>query len=403
MAMKFGILFAAAALLASAAPLSAAPVKLTMWTQDRSGVTGALVDEFNKSQDKIEVELADRDFSSLVSDLTRAFATGNAPDIVEVDNPELSVFSSRNLLLDLTDRAAKAKNFDVAKMLPGMRDAGTWKGHLYGIPKAANTIALYYNADMFRKKGLDPDKPPKTWDELAKAAAVLNDPAAKVSGLGLSAAANEEGTFQFLPFVQMKGANYDNLNSPGAIDALTFWSTLYRSGNVIPDAISAGQWDLTAVFNAGGTAMTISGPWELKRMSETAKFEWRVALLPTPDVQSPRSSALGEFMHGINAKTAHPDEAFAAIDWFHSRDNQLWNRFGYIPGFQVDFQPERFADAYAVFAEQIKYARVRGPEPQWPKISKAIQTAIQDSLTGQTDPTTALKTAAATISTVLGK
>ena len=56
-----------------------------------------------------------------------------------------------------------------------------------------------------------------------------------------------------------------------------------------------------------------------------------------------------------------------------------------------------------MFAEQIKYARVRGPEPQWPKISKAIQTAIQDSLTGQTDPTTALKTAAATISTVLGK
>ena len=48
MAMKFGIVFAAAALLASAAPLSAAPVKLTMWTQDRSGVTGALVDEFNK-------------------------------------------------------------------------------------------------------------------------------------------------------------------------------------------------------------------------------------------------------------------------------------------------------------------------------------------------------------------
>lgn len=403
MARKLEIVFAAAALLASAAPLSAAPVKLTMWTQDRSGVTGALVEEFNKSQDKIEVELADRDFSSLVSDLTRAFATGNAPDIVEVDNPELSVFSSRNLLLDLTDRAVKAKYFDIAKMLPGMRDAGTWKGHLYAIPKAANTIALYYNADMFRAKGLDPDKPPRTWDELAKAAAVLNDPSAKVSGLGLSAAANEEGTFQFLPFVQMKGANYDSLNSSGAVEALTFWTNLYRSGNVIPDAISTGQWDLTAVFNAGGTAMTISGPWELKRMSETAKFEWRVALLPMPDEESPRSSALGEFMHGINAKTAHPDEAFAAIDWFHSRDTQLWNRFGYIPGFQVDFEADRFADAYAVFAEQIKYARVRGPEPQWPKVSKAIQTAIQDSLTGQTDPASALNTASATISSVLGR
>jgi multiple sugar transport system substrate-binding protein len=51
----------------------------------------------------------------------------------------------------------------------------------------------------------------------------------------------------------------------------------------------------------------------------------------------------------------------------------------------------------------MQYARPRGPNPDWPKISKAIQTAIQSALTHQADPKTALQTAQATIDRVLKK
>ena len=196
-------------------------------------------------------------------------------------------------------------------MLGGMRAAASWDGGLYAIPKAANTIALYYNGDMFRKAGLDPDSPPQTWSELGEAAAKLDALDPNVAGMSFSAAANEEGTFQFLPWAQMGGADYTNINAPGGVEALEFWADLYRGDLVIKDAISSGQWDLTGVFNGGGSAMHISGPWELSRMSETAEFDWRVALLPKKDGSDLRSSALGEFMHVINAKTEHPDEAFA--------------------------------------------------------------------------------------------
>ena len=92
------------------------------------------------------------------------------------------------------------------------------------------------------------------------------------------------------------------------------------------------------------------------------------------------------------------------VDWFHSNDKDLWNRFGLIPGFEgVEVTPENFADAYVVFAEQVKHARVRGPHPEWPKISKAIQTAIQTSLTGQAEPADALDTAAAGIEKILAE
>ena len=58
---------------------------------------------------------------------------------------------------------------------------------------------------------------------------------------------------------------------------------------------------------------------------------------------------------------------------------------------------------YAVFEESMKYARNRGPHPEWPKISKAIYTARQSSLTHQSDAKTALGTAQKQIDAVLNK
>lgn len=397
-------LITAAAIGFSVACTSAQEVTLTLWSLDANGATGPLVEEFNASQDRVKVEFIKKDFSTLVSDAVRAFATNTAPDILEIDNPEVAVFSSRGVLLELSDYAAEAEHFDVEKMLAGMRAAATWDGGLYAIPKAANTIALYYNADMFRDAGLDPDRPPETWSELRTAAEKLNALDQNVSGLSFSAAANEEGTFQFLPWAQMAGADYATINTPGGVAALEFWTDLYKSDLVIKDAISTGQWDLTGIFNGGGSAMHISGPWELSRMSQTAEFDWRVALLPQMDGSDLRSSALGEFMHVINAQSEHPDEAFMFIDWFHSNDSDLWNRFGLIPGFSdIEMSPKNFAQAYEVFAEQVQYAHVRGPHPEWPKISKAIQTAIQTSLTGQAAPADALDIAASDIKEIVSE
>jgi multiple sugar transport system substrate-binding protein len=58
--------------------------------------------------------------------------------------------------------------------------------------------------------------------------------------------------------------------------------------------------------------------------------------------------------------------------------------------------------ALKVFLEQLKYAMPRGPHPEWPKISKAIQDAIQAALTGQASPKDALDQAAEKIKAVLG-
>ncbi len=100
-------------------------------------------------------------------------------------------------------------------------------------------------------------------------------------GLAFSAVGDEEGVFQFLPFIQATGADWDKLNDPGAARAAAFWQKLLDEKLASPDTLSHRQSEAAATFINGNAAMDINGPWELMAVEKKgAKFKWRVALLP---------------------------------------------------------------------------------------------------------------------------
>jgi multiple sugar transport system substrate-binding protein len=382
-------------------------VKLTLWSLDKDTQPAPnLVKEFNDQHNGITIEYRLIQFDDVVTEAMRAYATGQAPDIIAVDNPEHALFSSRGAFLDITDMIKNSKVIKPENYFPGPLKSVEWDGKYFGVPKATNTIALYYNKDMFKAKGLDPNKPPQTWDELVEDARKLTDPAKNVYGLAFSAKANEEGTFQFLPWAQMGGGSYEHINADGAVKALEVWKTIMDEKLASPDTLTRGQWDSTGTFNSGNAAMVISGPWELDRMVQEAKFDWGVTLLPVPKEGAERSSAMGDFNWAIFSTSRHPAEAFKALEYFASQDDKMFKNFGQLPA-RSDIsipetgQPLKDA-ALKVFLEQLKYAKPRGPHPQWPKISKAIQDAIQAALTGQMSPKDALDQAADKIKAVLG-
>ncbi|MCF3642718.1 sugar ABC transporter substrate-binding protein [Rhizobium sp. TRM95111] len=382
-------------------------VTISVWALDRDiQPVPNLVKDFNALNTGIKVEFRQIQFDDVVSEAMRAYSTGQAPDIIAVDNPEHALFASRGAFLDLTDMIAKSEVVKTENYFPGPLASTMWDGKNFGIPKATNTIALYYNKDMFKAKGLDPDKPPQTWAELVETARKLTDPSANVYGLTFSAKANEEGTFQFLPWAQMAGASYETINTEGAVKALDTWKTIIDEKLASPDTLTRSQWDSTGTFNSGNAAMAISGPWELDRMVEEAKFDWGVALLPVPEEGAERSSAMGDFNWAIFANSEHPEEAFKVLEYFVSQDNRMFKDFGQLPARSDIAIPETgvaLKDAgLKVFVEQLKYAKPRGPHPEWPKISKAIQDAIQAALTGQMSSREALDQAAEKIKAVLG-
>lgn len=398
---------ALASVSALAFPALAEDVKITVWSLDRDNQPAPnLIKQFNDLKTGITVEYRQIQFDDVVSEAMRAFSTGQAPDIIAVDNPEHALFSSRGAFLDLTDRIKASSVIKLENYFPGPLASVMWDGKYFGVPKATNTIALYYNKDMFKAAGLDPNSPPETWDQLVDYARKLTDPSKNVYGLAFSAKGNEEGTFQFLPWAQMGGGGYQNINAPGAVKALEVWKTIIDDKLASPDSLTRGQWDSTGTFNSGNAAMAISGPWELDRMVEEAKFDWAVALLPVPEKGAQRSSAMGDFNWAVFANTQHPDEAFKVIEYFASQDDQMFAKFGQLPARSDITIPEtgvKLKDAaLKVFLEQLKYAQPRGPHPAWPKISKAIQDAIQGALTGQMSAKDALDQAAQQIAAVLG-
>jgi len=384
-----------------------AQVTLKIWSIDGAnspGVSDTLSKEFDDANDDITVDYRIVPFDDLVNEALRAFATGQAPDIISVDNPDFAMFSSRGAFLDITDRVKNSSVIKTDAYFAGPLNSVTWDGKLFGLPKYTDTIALFYNKDLFKKAGIA--EPPKTWDELLADARKLNDPANKVYGITFSARAGEEGTFQFLPWIQMSGGSFKDVNGPGAVHALEVWKTMIDEKLASQDVLSLGQWDSTGTFNSGNAAMAISGPWELNRMSTDAKFDWGVALLPTETEGGTRSSALGGFNYGIFSSTKHPDEAFRALEYFVSQDNRLFPEFSSLPARGDIALPETGVAlkdaALKVFQEQLKYAQPRGPHPDWQKISKAIYDAMQAALTGQMSPKDALDQAQATITGIAG-
>lgn len=379
-----------------------AQVTLKVWSIDgidRPGIADTFSKEFDDANEDIIVEYRAVPFDEIVNETLRAFATGNAPDIVSFDNPDFALFSSRGAMLDITERVANSEIVSAAEYFDGPLNSVTWDGKLFGLPKYTDTIGVFYNKDMFAAAGIT--EPPQTWAQFAEYAEKLTDSANNVYGATFSARAGEEGTFQFLPIIQMSGGGANKVNTEGAAAVLDLWKQMIDNSSASRDVLSLGQWDSTGTFNSGNAAMAVSGPWEIDRMVEDAKFDWGVTLLPTITEGGDRSSALGGFNWGIMSTTQHPDEAFRLLEYYVSQENRLFPEFGNLPA-RGDLElpvtgVEKKDAALKVFQEQLQYAQPRGPHPEWQKISKAIYDAMQQALTGQMSSTDALNQAQTTI------
>ena len=360
---------------------------------------------FNESQKEYRIDARLVPYTQLTAEMIKAVATGTPPDLVTLNDPVVASFASQDQLVDITDRIRNSKVIDLSVYYKGPQTSGVWKGRRYSIAREVNAIALYYNADLFRAKGLDPDKPPQTWGEVRAAAEKLTDPSKRVFGIGFCAHASEQSTFQFLPWLWQAGGSIDKLDSPDSVAALQYWTDLVQKGYASKDVITQQQNDVINSFMAGNYAMAVGGPWELPRIQKDAKFDWRVTTLPVKEGKNIHASSLGGFHFAIPKGAKEVDGAFKAIE-FMSRPaffQDGWKSGLMAPRSDSEVKDPLWPQAYAVFREQVKYAIQRGPHPDWPEISKPIQTAIQESLTGSKPPAQAMKEAAAKVNPILAK
>lgn len=361
------------------------------------------IEEFNASQDEYVVEPRLIPSNQFVAELARAVATQSVPDVVTLNDPYVATFSAAGALTDLTDMIAESEYIDLGLYYPGPQATSTWEGRSYTIPRDTNTLALYYNADMFREAGLDPEKPPRTWSELKDYAAALTKDG--VYGFGFSAAMASDGPFQWLPYLYQAGGKISDLTAPEAQEALQLWVDLLDAGLVSRDVINQRQYEVANVFKAGGAAMVMGGPWELPKMETDAGFEWRTALLPVHDTVGVPASTLGGYHYAIPAGADEVEGAFAFLEFMSNPVmlNANWGAGRLAPRTDVVIEDPKWPGAYAAFRKQLESAQQRGPHPEWPKIERALNIAIQQAMTGSESVEDALAEAAATIDPILAE
>ena len=368
---------------------------VTIWyyweTEGHQKALDHIIEEFNNKQSDIKVGAKYVPFADFKKQLSIGAAANELPDLVILDNPDHASYAAMGIFADITGK------FDVSTYYPGPVNSCTLNGKLYGVPFGSNDLVLFYNEDMLKAAG---QTVPTSWDELLTVAKACTTDT--VSGFAHCSLQNEEGTFNFLPWVWSTGATSYEINSEGGIKALTQVKKMVDEGAMTLEAINWTQGDTMNQFASGNLAMMINGTWQIPTMREmNLPFGWNVASIPQDKYQA---SGLGGENYAV---IAGGNEAAAVkfLEFATSRDTCLYmmNAMGYISSDSTIAEGQFDGDPiYQVFVDEMQYANARGPLPEWPQISDAISLAFNEVMTGG-DPATAAAKAQATIDSIINK
>ncbi len=139
-----------------------------------------MVEDFNKSQDKIVVkEVYNPDmYPGLMKNLQADVASGKSPSISMIGYNYLKYFDQNFKYvspLDLEKAAANDKDFVEKNFLPNVLSLAKVGDKQVGLPFSISAPIIYYNPDLFKAAGLDPNKPPKTWAEVREYAKAIQE------------------------------------------------------------------------------------------------------------------------------------------------------------------------------------------------------------------------------------
>ena len=392
------------------------PVELTLWHSMsiyQGDTLEKLIDEFNNDNTDIQVKLI---FQGLYDDmktkLINAVRTGDLPDVAQIAIEYLDVFIYDNRIEPITDYISEEDKNDIL--------AQFWNGvmrerEIYAFPFNQSVQVLYYNKDAFKKAGLDPEKPPKTWNEVIEYGEKLTR---DFDGNGTidqwAVLVSLEGVFGFTPLIRQVGGEFLNenrtkalFNSEEGVKVMQLVLDMAYKYKIMPS-----NWTLfegTNAFLQGKIAMgpiTCAG---IKFAEEN--LPWELGIAPLPYIEN-KSVLLGGAGLVIFTKSAARKRAsLNFIQWLTKKENSIqWHKeTGYLPirkSAIESFELQSFHKLnpnYKVPVDQLSYSRPPDFTPYLPQIDQIIRFAIENIMLNQKDPDKTLNLAADKVNDLLQK
>ena len=259
-------------------------------------------------------------------DFTARLQGGTQADVFYGYMTDLGQVLDANAAEDLTSYVKDAiPNWD--NVLDSVKSPFIDGGKIYGIGYAGYTMGLVYNKTLFTQAGLDPNKPPTTWQEVATAAKAIATKAPGVAGYSEYSAGNTGG-WHFTASLYSRGSSpvsadgkKANVNTPEAKAVLENLKAMRFGDNSVGTKQLQTWPDLLTAAAAGKVGMYLGAPDSVTAIVNTFKgkfSDWAIA--PMPGDGGAAKGALGGGSGYFIKKGSTPDQIKAGLKWIAFQD-----------------------------------------------------------------------------------
>jgi ABC-type glycerol-3-phosphate transport system substrate-binding protein len=360
----------------------------------------------------IKVERTRYKLSQNHQKILSAVAAGTPPDIVSNHYYYFPHYSSRGLLEPLEPWFKKNGQNPDDIFFPAAMEISEYKGTLYSVPQFIYSRALLYNKGLYKNAGLDPEAPPKDWDEqVAHAKAITKWKGSELEIAGFRAPRIDEKEHMVNYFIMMlwqQGGEIFNadrskviFDSPQGVKALQFYAELFQKHKVSTPSFGAGTRKAQIPFARNLAGMKVAGNFDLVFLRQTAHdVKAGAALLPKPKGGAYVSIVDG-FNVGMLTSSKHKEACWKILELTASKEAQVnFAKLSFNFPARRDASKDPFFTSDAelvVFSESMGVGKAIPAIGQWTEIASMLSSALESVLVGDADAEKALKQAAKTI------
>ncbi|MBM2885810.1 extracellular solute-binding protein [Chromobacterium phragmitis] len=318
-------LLIAAGLSAPLAAHAADKPVLEVWTMSLSpkfdGYFKELVAKYNAQHPNVEVKWTDYPWDVIQAKFTAAVGAGKPPALVNLNVPWAYDYQQEGLIQPLDGL------IDKSQYVAGALKDVTFNGKVYAFPHYNGANVIAYNAELFKKAGLDPNKPPKSFDQELQYAKTIK------AKTGVAGFAPTLGPTKIEALLMQNGLDVVKdgkpaFNSPAHVAFVKKLTDAYKAGALLKDNLfSQDNFQVAmAAYNGGRLAMLESTPTTLTRVRDEApKLYVHTRVAPAP--LGPTGIAAGGWMFNFavarNVDKALLPEIGKFGNYLTNADNQL--------------------------------------------------------------------------------
>ncbi|MBG0567962.1 ABC transporter substrate-binding protein [Actinoplanes aureus] len=299
--------------------------KLTLWTRaPLEAQAKLLVDAYNKSH-KNQVELTIVPNDDYVAKVGAAAGSGDLPDLFAADIVYVPNWTEAGLFADLTQQIDALPY--VGQINKGHLEAGTREGKKYVLPFVLDLSVMFWNKDLYREAGLDPEKGPANLTEFKDHALAIQKLNKKGTyGTSFGGNCGGCGVFTWFPMVWASGEEVMNadgteslLAGNAAKQVYSTWRDLWAAGAVDPSSRDETGATWVAGFQEGRIGVM---PYPATLLA-TADKTVKVGVTPLPGVSGGASTFVGGDGIGISKDSQKTAQAWNFLSWMMSEDAQV--------------------------------------------------------------------------------